>query len=142
MITILGIIIIFIVFHHLQQNGQEFITLDRPYCFWFHEVNVFETATNTLMGKIELRCSLFSREMNVFDASGTKMFDIISPCCECWTFHIEKDGQRVGEIRKKWSGFLKEAFTDADNFGIELPAAATPQQKAVLLGALFLIDFL
>ncbi|KAG2379630.1 hypothetical protein C9374_006747 [Naegleria lovaniensis] len=126
----------------LKGNGQEFITLDRPWCWMFHEVNVFETATNTALGKVELRCSFFSRELNIFDASGAKIFDIVSPCCECWTFYIEKNGQRVGEIRKKWSGFLKEAFTDADNFGIEFPTSATTKEKAILLGALFLIDFL
>nr|CAG4712623.1 unnamed protein product [Naegleria fowleri] len=126
----------------LKGNGQEFITLDRPFCWMFHEVNVFETATNTALGKVELRCSFFSRELNIFDASGAKIYDIVSPCCECWTFYIEKNGQRVGEIRKKWSGFLKEAFTDADNFGIEFPISSTTKEKAILLGALFLIDFL
>ena len=28
------------------------------------------------------------------------------------------DGTEVGRVTKKWSGFEKEAFTDADNFGV------------------------
>jgi len=28
------------------------------------------------------------------------------------------EGSPVGEIKKKWSGILKEMLTDADNFGM------------------------
>lgn len=31
---------------------------------------------------------------------------------------------------------------DADNFGVTFPPDATPELKAVLLGAVFLIDFM
>lgn len=44
--------------------------------------------------------------------------------CSPWTFYIRQprnsdgsEGQSVGEIRKQWSGILKEMLTDADNFG-------------------------
>jgi hypothetical protein len=37
---------------------------------------------------------------------------------------------------------VQEAATDADNFGCTFPPFATPEQKAVLLAAVFLIDFL
>ena len=36
---------------------------------------------------------------------------------------------------------LKEAFTDADNFGVIYQAGIDVQSKALLLGAVFLIDF-
>ena len=52
------------------------------------------------------------------------------------------DGQSiVGKISKQWSGFLKEAFTDADIFGINFPIDLDVRMKAVLLGACMLIDF-
>lgn len=51
-------------------------------------------------------------------------------------------GNNVGKIQKKWSGLFKELYTDADNFGVEFPANATPTQKAILFGATFLIDFM
>ena len=50
-------------------------------------------------------------------------------------------GQEVGKITKKWSGGMKEVFTDADNFAVQFPSGATEAQKAALLGAVFLIDF-
>ena len=36
---------------------------------------------------------------------------------------------------------LKEAFTKADNFGITFPADLDVTRKSLLLGAVFLIDF-
>jgi len=51
-------------------------------------------------------------------------------------------GTQVGKISKKWSGLLREAFTDADNFGISFPVDLDVRMKAVMLGACFLIDFM
>ncbi len=56
---------------------------------------------------------------------------------------LTADGdQQVGEIRKQWSGFIKESLTDADNFGVTFPQDLDVRTKATLLGAVFLIDFM
>lgn len=44
-----------------------------------------------------------------------------------------------GRITKQWSGLAKEAFTDADNYGISFPIDLDINVKAVLMGAVFLI---
>jgi hypothetical protein len=48
----------------------------------------------------------------------------------------------VGEISKVWSGCLKEAVSDADNFTVAFPPDATPIQKALLAAAVIHLDFL
>ncbi|KAK2860513.1 hypothetical protein Q7C36_004679 [Tachysurus vachellii] len=67
-------------------------------------------------------------------------------CNCCGDVHFElksKDGgKNIGRISKQWSGLLKEAFTDADNFGIQFPMDMDVKMKAVLMGACFLIDFI
>merc|ERR1712062_708350 len=56
---------------------------------------------------------------------------------------LSPDGStEVGKISKQWSGLLKEAFTDADNFGISFPMDLDVRMKAVCLAACFLIDFM
>lgn len=45
----------------------------------------------------------------------------------------------VGKISKQWGGFLREAYTDADNFGIQFPLDLDVKMKAAMLGACFLI---
>merc|ERR1719340_560803 len=67
-----------------------------------------------------------------FSICGDVEFKVLSP-----------DGSaEVGKISKQWSGFLKETFTDADNFGINFPMDLDVKMKATLLGALFLVDFM
>ncbi len=45
----------------------------------------------------------------------------------------------IGRISKQWTGFEAEAFTDADNFGLQFPMDLDIKIKAVILGACFLI---
>ena len=52
------------------------------------------------------------------------------------------DGTNVGKITKQWTGMVKEAFTDADNFGVTFPLDLDAKVKATLLGAVFLMDFM
>ncbi|MFQ3325092.1 MAG: hypothetical protein ACI90U_002924 [Pseudomonadales bacterium] len=59
-----------------------------------------------------------------------------------WTFIIKSDGEEVGKITKKWSGLLKESFTEADNFGVEFPITWDVRLKALFLGMVFSIVFL
>ena len=85
----------------------------------------------------------------VKDAEGTIVFKIEGPICtySCFGSDVEfkvlsADGiTQVGKISKQWSGLLKEAFTDADIFGINFPIDLDVRMKGVLLGACMLIDF-
>lgn len=46
---------------------------------------------------------------------------------------------KIGKISKQWTGLLREAFTDSDNFGIQFPIDLDVRMKAVMIGACFLI---
>lgn len=46
---------------------------------------------------------------------------------------------KIGKISKQWTGLLREAFSDADNFGIQFPLDLDVKMKAVMIGACFLI---
>ena len=60
-----------------------------------------------------------------------------------WTFYIrDSKGVEQGKITKKWGGFIKEAISNADDFGVTWPAQWDAGVKSVLLGAVFLIDFI
>jgi hypothetical protein len=42
----------------------------------------------------------------------------------------------------RWGGLAKELYTDADTFAINFPSKAGGADRALLLGATFLLDFL
>lgn len=44
----------------------------------------------------------------------------------------------IGKISKYWSGFVNDLFTNADNFGIHVPADLDVTLKAAMIGACFL----
>ena len=48
----------------------------------------------------------------------------------------------TGCIKKIWSGLAHEALTDSDSFTLQFPPDATVYHKMLLLGAVFLIDFM
>ena len=55
-----------------------------------------------------------------------------------------RDGQgnEVARISKKWSGLLKEYFTDTDNFMVEFGTKAwSAAQRAVIVATAISIDF-
>ena len=93
--------------------------------------------------------SILSPKYSIKDAQGNTALTIEGPMCTssiCGSdveFQVlSPDGStEVGKISKQWSGLLREVFTDADLFGINFPVDLDVRMKAVLLGAVFLIDF-
>jgi hypothetical protein len=55
---------------------------------------------------------------------------------------MDLSGSTVGQIQKQFSGFIKEFYTDSDNFGVKFPDQASSDVKSLLFGATFLIDFM
>ena len=121
-------------------QGASLFKLTRPFRFYFHELDV-SRSNGAPLGKIKRRFALLRRIYSVIDRNGNEIFELFGPLLRPWTFQIKKGGRELGKITKKWSGLAKESFTDADNFGITFPKGIDPSQKAVLLGAVFLIDF-
>eukprot|EP00698_Gefionella_okellyi_P020986 TRINITY_DN6685_c0_g1_i2.p2 TRINITY_DN6685_c0_g1~~TRINITY_DN6685_c0_g1_i2.p2 ORF type:complete len:255 (-),score=33.34 TRINITY_DN6685_c0_g1_i2:1241-1900(-) len=117
----------------------------RPFKCCLSELMVYDHAER-LLGHVQQRCTPCARTFDIVDASGSKFLEIYGPCCSPWTFFIRmpssdgREGQQVGVIRKKWAGFLQEAFTDADNFGAEFVLNMPVEHKAVVLACVFLID--
>ncbi len=116
------------------------LILRRPFRFFFHHMDVLDDA-NRLLGSITREFAIFRRVYTVRDMDGREQFTLFGPVLRPWTFQVMRDGREIGAIRKKWSGLMKEAFTDADTFGVTFPDDADAAAKAVLLGAVFLIDF-
>lgn len=123
-----------------SENGEELFTLKRPFRFYFHQIVICKP-NGAILGKVTRRFTLLRRNYFVFDKADREVFSLVGPILRPWTFLIHHNHQEAGKIVKKWSGLAKETFTDADNFGIHFPKDSGTEQKALLLGALFLIDF-
>ncbi|XP_032472022.1 phospholipid scramblase 3 isoform X6 [Phocoena sinus] len=94
-------------------------------------------------------CPCGLQEFSIQDADRQTVLRVVGPCwtCGCGTdtnFEVKTpdESRSVGRISKQWGGLLREALTDADDFGLQFPLDLDVRVKAVLLGATFLIDYM
>ena len=111
-----------------------------PFRWFFQRLEVYGGDGRPL-GALEQRFSIFSKSFDVLDAAGRTIMTVRSPLWRPWTFTFESAGREVAAVRKKWSGILTEAFTDADSFRVEFSAPDLGlDQRALLLAAGLFID--
>lgn len=114
------------------------------------------------MGKIKQRADCTEPVFSVCDASGEEILKVKGPvcvisCCGDIDFEVKKekikknlltqfetqvltkDGQQIGKVTKQWSGLIREAYTDADNFGVSFPMDLDVRVKLTLMAMVFLI---
>jgi uncharacterized protein YxjI len=115
------------------------LLLHRPFRFIFHRLEV-TTPGGARLGAIQRRWSWLRRIYVIENAAGEVVADLFGPILRPWTFEVRVGEQVRGTIRKRWSGLLKETFSDADNFGVELGTLDEPTLKALTFAATVLID--
>jgi uncharacterized protein YxjI len=127
--------------HILSPQGNAVLKLAKPFRFYFHEMDVVDSHGRNL-GTVKREFSILNRRFAVVNSTGTELYKIFGPLLHPWTFRVLNRELEVGKIAKKWSGIGKEFFTSADNFNVAFPPGIEVDHKALLLGALFLIDML
>ncbi|WP_224248563.1 phospholipid scramblase-related protein [Hyalangium gracile] len=121
-------------------DGATLLRLKRPWRWWFAHLDV-EDGSGRPLGAIQQRFAFFERLYEVHGPSGEVLATLRGPFFKPWTFNIEEQGREVGKIQKKWSGFGKEMFTDADSFGVTFGDVRDPRLRSLVVAATFLIDF-
>ncbi|GMU04945.1 phospholipid scramblase-related protein [Corallococcus caeni] len=121
-------------------SGETLLRLRRPWRFWLSRMEV-EDGEGRHLGAIQQRFRFFSRAYDVLGPRDEELAHLSGPFFRPWTFNVEQQGREVGTIAKKWSGFGKEMFTDADNFGVRFNGLHDPHVRTLVVAATFLIDF-
>lgn len=121
-------------------GGATALRLRRPWRFWLSHMDV-EDGEGNLLGSVRQRFTFFRRIYDVHGPSGEVLATLFGPILKPWTFKIEQNGREVGTLQKRWSGFGKEMFTDADNFGVTFGDLRDARLRTLIVAATFLIDF-
>jgi len=132
-------------------------------CCCFQSITVRKPGEEALIGTFRENCFYTIPQFSADNAKGEKEFYIHSPTC-CFGCYIDicrdaqiskckccrvpfniynldnQEGEEDGEIFKVFGGLGTELFTDADKFECRFPKNATVDQKATILGGVFLIN--
>lgn len=126
--------------HIYDAQGERVAEANKPFRFFFQAMDL--TEGGRLIGRAERKFRLLGRRFVVEDEAGREVFEILGPALRIWTFKVMRDGREVARISKKWSGILKESFSDADNFGVEFAdESLSADERKLLVMSTFLIDF-
>jgi hypothetical protein len=113
--------------------------IKRPFRFIFNEISV-ESGDATPLGKIVREWSWIRRIYRIEDASGAEVARLFGPFLRPWTFEIKRGDHDIGMLQKRWSGGLKELFSDADNFALDVERIDDPKLRSLCFAATVLID--
>src|SRR5262249_6035647 len=114
-------------------------TARHPFRWFFQRLEIYDEGGAPL-GAIQRRFSILTKRFDVHDARGQVIMEVASPFWRLWTFPFLARGTEVASVQKKWSGLLTEAFTDKDNFLVDLGdgALGETERRLVLAAALFI----
>ncbi|XP_064615196.1 phospholipid scramblase 2-like [Liolophura sinensis] len=139
-----------------DNQGQQLIKLDRPcrcqgsccWCCYLQEMDI-QSPPGVVVGKIEEIWTCVTPKYVIKDGTGQVIFNILGDCCYCKCctdvvfkiFEGETQNNQIGEIIKHWGG-CREIFGGVNDFRLKMPQNLDIMKKIILLGSLFLVDFM
>ena len=122
--------------HVFDGQRQLLLRALHPFRFFFQRLEV-SAADGRYLGAVQQRFGLLTKRFEVEDASGRPLLEMRSGLFSPWTFPFYRGSEEIGRVEKKWSGLLREAFTDADTFRVAFGATAGDERALLLAAALF-----
>jgi uncharacterized protein YxjI len=110
----------------------------------FKKVQVSD-AQGTVLGTYKSKRFSLSGGFHVYDKAGKHVAEIRGKMLKAeYTFFAPDGKTEMGKVAKKWGGAMRELFTSADTYGVQIaPAfAEEPTTKMLILGAAVAIDCL
>jgi hypothetical protein len=128
-----------------EHADRPLLLLERPWTWLLSQLEVREAGSGRVVGRVQQRWAWFRKRLDLQAADGRPLARLTGPILRPWTVLIEtgpeSNPREAGRIEKKWSGLLREAFTDADTFLVTLPQGDARLRQLVLAAAI-LVDFL
>jgi uncharacterized protein YxjI len=123
-----------------DRDGTKVVELLRPRKVMKSRVEVFDGAGRPV-GTIVQKNVLGKKRFALESAGAERLGSINAENWRAWDFAIEDaTGAAVGRITKKWAGLLKEGFTTADNYVLEISGPVSPDLRLMMLGSAAGVD--
>lgn len=121
-------------------EGDVLVTLQRGWTFWMSKITLFDGQGN-LFGSIKQKFAFLKPTFKIFDETELQVATITGDW-KGWNFSIKDNNENViGTITKKWNGIMKEAFTTADKYVVDImPEYAEDKSKMAIVACAITID--
>lgn len=123
-----------------DSQGTKVVELLRPRKIMKSRVEITD-GSGRPVGTIVQKNILGKKRFGLEGASGERLGAINAENWRAWDFAIEDEtGAEVGRITKKWAGLLREGFTTADNYVLEINGNVSPDLRLMMLGSAAGVD--
>lgn len=133
-----------IEFHEKTDAGDPLVFSVKRSGLLFKTVQVLDAQGN-VVGTYKSKKFSLSGGFHVYDRDGKHIAEIRGAMLKFdYTFFSPDGKTELGKVSKKWAGVMKELFTSADTYGVQIASAAAeePKMKMLILGAAVAIDCL
>ena len=110
-----------------------------PFRFFFQRMEVLDSGGQTI-GALQQRFAILKKSFDVEDTNGNVILTVRSPIWKIWTFPFMQGDVEQARVEKRWSGLLREAFTDQDFFVLKMEPTVALNVRPLLLAAAIFID--
>ncbi|WP_218598618.1 LURP-one-related/scramblase family protein [Polaribacter sp. NJDZ03] len=121
-------------------SGNLQASISRGWTFFMSTIRIDDSKGNTI-GTIKQKFKLLKPTFKIYNKS-EELVAVITGDMKAWNFQINDASEKeIGTITKKWNGPLKEIFTTADKYKVDLKAGFTDESnKIVILSSAITID--
>ena len=121
-----------------REGGPALLSIHRPFTLFRTRVQV--RAGGKPLGYFRVKVLSIGPSFRIFDVNEQEV-GLVKGDWKGWNFQLlTPDGRELGRVTKKWAGFLKEAFTTADSYVIDLHDTSRRDVAQLLLAAGLAID--
>ncbi len=126
-----------ITLEFINATGQTELVLHKP---WFRWVCSVRHPHGAELGTIAKRFRLGKARFSLADPSGRPLGEVRAENWRAKDFSVtDAQGQEVARVTKKWAG-LRELFTDADNYVVQVAPALTDPLRSLAVASCLAID--
>jgi len=123
-----------------DKDGTKVVELLRPRKVFKSRVEITD-GEGRPVGVIVQQNVFGKKKFGLESATGEQLGQINAENWRAWDFAIEDmTGQEVGRITKKWAGLLREGFTTADNYVLEITGQVSDDLRLMMLGSAAGVD--
>lgn len=123
-----------------DSKGNLQTTISRGWTFFMSTILIDDSNGNNI-GSIKQKFKFFKPTFKIYNKS-EQLVAVITGDWKAWNFQInDASDKQIGTISKKWNGAMKEIFTTADKYNVDINAGYTDvSNKMAILSSAITID--